>query len=325
MRGASLAASSAAINARRYMEANERSENKQHSDLKPGTPRIRYCTGNFPSLIDPTQHHVGTLAPGKGTNRHAWRMGEALSVEARIAAYPYKKSIHGAGLCDKKILHEIKSWDTHRPLALAAGKAAGLSSKGAEGCVFDKKTGLTAYILRNPETSPPEVRIVFGSWDALKKPEELSHTSRFKKAFTLVRWLRNLRNVRRKSVPESFKQASELTRQVQKLMQKNSTFKGWTLKLSGYEKGGAQASYAAVSQDKVLPARCFSSEFLSRDIINSLDEDKQRAASEAIIHYQPVEDEFVLQLDKHDKFFQNKVIGKPVAMYAREYEETHFL
>ncbi|WP_448216563.1 hypothetical protein [Endozoicomonas sp. 2B-B] len=280
--------------------------------------------GNFASLTNPWQHHVGTLTPDKGTPRNNWRMGEAMAVEARIAAYPYEKSIDDWGLKDKKILNELKSWDTDRPLALNAGKAAGLSTKGSEGCVFDKKTGLTAYILRNPKTSPPEVRIVFGSWDALKKPDELSHTGRFKKAFTLVRWVRNLRNARRKSVPESFRQASELTRQVQSLMKKNSAFKGWTLKLSGYEKGGAQAAYAAVSQDKVLQARCFSSELLSKHIINSLDEEKQQDASEAIIHYQPVEDEFALNLEKHDRFFQDKVIGKPVAMYARDYEKTGF-
>ncbi|WP_422474676.1 hypothetical protein [Endozoicomonas sp. ALB032] len=313
----------AGLSASRYAEANSRSEDTQKPKLKPMTNSPPGYIGNFASLTNPWQHHVGTLTPDKGTPRNNWRMGEAMAVEARIAAYPYEKSIDGWGLKDKKILNELKSWDTDRRLALYAGKAAGLSTKGSEGCVFDKKTGLTAYILRNPKTSPPEVRIVFGSWDALKKPDELSHTGRFKKAFTLIRWVRNLRNARRKTVPESYQQASKLTKQVQNLMKKNSAFKGWTLKLSGYEKGGAQAAYAAVSQDKVLPARCFSSEYMSSHIINSLDKEKRQAAD--VIHYQPVENEYVLNLEKHDRFFQNKVIGKPVAMYALNYEKTNFL
>ncbi|WP_257280558.1 hypothetical protein [Endozoicomonas sp. ISHI1] len=44
-----------------------------------------------------------------------------------------------------------------------------MSTKESKGCIFDKKTGLTAYVLRNPKTIPPEVRILFGDRNGLKK------------------------------------------------------------------------------------------------------------------------------------------------------------
>ncbi|WP_252176349.1 hypothetical protein [Endozoicomonas sp. 4G] len=242
--------------------------------------------------------------------------------EAKIAAYPYKQSIEAGGVIDDTIQDQLKGWDADRRLALAAGKAAGLSTKGAKGCIFDKKTGLTAYVLRNPKTNPPEVRIVFGDRDGLKKLNAPSDPPCLKKGF--MRWIRNLRNARRKNVSESFKQASELTRQVQSLMTIDNQFKGWSLKLSGFGKGGTQAAYAAVTQKTVLRASCFSSEHLSSDVINALSKEKQEAAKDAIIHYQPAPDDWSLDLKEHETFLQGKVIGKPVILEEHNYARTIF-
>lgn len=321
MVGSAAAASTAVRDARRHMYAgNDRGF--RELGLRPTPPTTLPHIGNFFSLTHPRQSSVGTLAPGKDpTDRYRWEVRDAVRHEAKIAAYPYKHSIETDGVLDDTIQDEIKCWDTERPLALAAGEAAGLSTKGAKGCIFDKKTGLTAYVLRNPKTVPPEVRIVFGDRDGLKKLNAPSDPPCLKKGF--MRWIRNLRNARRKNVSESFKQASELTRQVQSLMEKDKKFEGWSLKLSGYGNGGAQAAYAAVTQEKVLPARCFSSEHLSSHIINALDKEKQQAASEAIIHYQPAED-WCFDLRWHEVFLQDKVIGKPVILNEHNYSKTIF-
>ena len=233
--------------------------------------------GHFPSLLKGHRGSYQLLKPAPG-NAHTIKMPKPetakekiqLAVDAELAAYPYHRSLDkvnntASKETDEKKIPGMGSWDLAKPLALAAGNATGLSTKGAEGFIYDKKSGLTAYVFQNPKAVPPEVRIVFGGTTSGKSAGGMEKRSLLNGRFTLNQWIANAKNAVRGKVPDSFQQARELTTQVQRMMLLDKKYADCKLVVSGHSKGGAEASFAALTQKAPLEAVCFSSAELGRD------------------------------------------------------------
>ena len=271
-----------------------------------------------------------------------------LAIDAEIAAFPYHQSLDKIAQAtqlsenhptiDPEDGKHLKSgqWDTARPLALAAGKATGLSTKGSEGFVYDKKSGLTAYILHNPTSKPkPEVRLVFGGTTSGETTGGLVKRSLLNRGFTLRQWIANGKNAVLGKAPDSYRQASELTQKIQRLMATDPKYKDYTLTVSGHSKGGGEAAYAALSQKEPVRAICFSSAELGKEMRESIPEETRANAAAHIHHYYiegdavptmgdnalikktgkpghigkvttlPADDEGASGLDRHDKFVRH--------------------
>ena len=221
-----------------------------------------------------------------------------LAIDAEIAAFPYHRSLDKISQAtqlpenhtevDPEVGKHLNfgQWDTARPLALAAGNAAGLSTKGSEGFIYDKKSGLTAYILHNPTSVPkPEVRLVFGGTTSGKATGGLVKRSLSNRGFTLRQWIANAKNALLGKAPDSYKQASELTQKVQSLMAADPKYKDYTFSVSGHSKGGGEAAYAALSQKEPVHAICFSSAELGRKLRESIPEERKANAAAHVQHY----------------------------------------
>ncbi|MDP0587774.1 MAG: hypothetical protein QS748_00595 [Candidatus Endonucleobacter bathymodioli] len=204
---------------------------------------------------------------------------ETLALDANIAAYPYHQNIEKLTVgANKK-----ESWDLARNLALDAGKGADLSTKGSKGFIYDKKSGLTAYILHNPKSK--EVRLVFGGTSSGKHTGGIIRRSVLNGAFSLPQWLGNYKNAISNKIPKSYVQAKKLTNIVKAKMESDPNYQGYTLKLSGHSKGAGEAAYAALSQDKPLQALCFSSAQLGSKMREDISDTNKEKAPECISHY----------------------------------------
>ena len=262
--------------------------------------------GHFPSLIKGQRGSYQLLKP-QPVNTQPITMPKPetakeklkLAQDAELAAYPYYRSLDQINNTAPKGESEtaivgMKSWDLARLLALAAGNASGLSTKGAEGFIFDKKSGLTAYVLQNPKAIPPEVRIIFGGTSSGEKSGGMEKRSLLNGRFTLNQWVANIKNAVGGKIPDSYHQAREVTKNVQKIMQNDSKYQDFKLIVSGHSKGGGEASFAALTQKQPLEAVCFSSAELGRE-------------ARAMIPDQYKQDENILNKVRH-----YKIKGDPV-------------
>ena len=103
--------------------------------------------------------------------------------------------------------------------------------------------------------------------------------------FTLKQWIANGKNAALGKTPDSYKQASELTRHVMDLMAKDPKYKDYSFSVSGHSKGGGEAAYAALTQKEPVDAICFSSAELGKEMRESIPEEKRANAASHIHHY----------------------------------------
>ncbi|MDP0561450.1 MAG: hypothetical protein QS721_03585 [Candidatus Endonucleobacter sp. (ex Gigantidas childressi)] len=212
-----------------------------------------------------------------------------LGISAELANYPYSRSLdaiaYASNKLDPKKSTPIPSWHLAKPLALQAGKGANLSTSGSEAFIYNKKSGLTAYVFQNNKTKPPEIRIIFGGTSTGKHVGGLITRTIRNSGSSLKQWVANGINALRGRVPRSYKDAKKLTETVQKIMQNDSMYKNFKLSVSGHSKGGGEASFAAISLKEPVEAICFSSAELGKDMHNILSDKQKRNAHTHVTHY----------------------------------------
>ena len=283
---------------------------------KPGNNSFsKPISGNFISLANtpadkipelktaPGSIYAVTIDPPLDANSKI-----QLAIDAELAAYPYHRSLSKIAKAtetnqkvDAEFFSPHKNWDTARPLALLAGKAAGLSVKGSEGFIYDKKSGLTAYVLHNNTLSPPEVRLIFGGTSSGKKTGGLFKRSILNGRFSLNQWIANAKNALFGKVPDSYTQAKVITKKLQLVMQTDPHYQNAKLIISGHSKGGGEAAYAALSQAQPPEAICFSSAELGKGVLQSLSETSKANAARYVSHYN-IQGDMVPNLSKvHSK------------------------
>ncbi|USE35054.1 hypothetical protein [Endozoicomonas sp. SCSIO W0465] len=313
--------------------------------FQPGTHaqpgRVR---GFFQSLFGKPPETVETLI-AKSSKSYAVKSEPPVSAEkkfqlaidAQIAAFPYHRSLEKVASATEMVKSQpgidpevakhlnFGQWDTARPLALDAAKVTGLSVKGSEGLIHDKKSGLTAYILHNPVTK--EVRLVFGGTTSGESTGGLGKRALLNGIFSLNQWIANAKNAVLGKTPDSYEQARQLTQNVQMMVASDPVYNGFTFTVSGHSKGGGEAAYAALSLDKPVKAICFSSAELGKEMRDSIPEKTKAQAARYITHYNiqgdivpnigrvahglghigkvttlPAEHSWNSPLDRHDKF-----------------------
>ena len=270
---------------------------EQLSELQPASrTQLSRIKGRFLSLFKSQKGEPQTL---RSEPANAFSVQKAapetsrekiqLAVDAELAAYPYHRDLSKVSSStpsakENQELSKLGSWDLAKPLALAAGKATGLSTKGSEGFIYDKKSGLTAYLLHNP-TTPGEVRLVFGGTTSGKNAGGMEKRSLLNGGFTLKQWVANAKNAVLGKVPDSFTQAKNLTTQVQNMMANDPRYEGYKLTLSGHSKGGAEASYAALTRIPPIEATCFSSAELGQEARANIPRENKEKADSFVRHY----------------------------------------
>ena len=179
----------------------------------------------------------------------------AMAIDAQLAAYPYHRSLEKIQEAAKIHRPEKEDnaghWQPSSKLAAEIASDAGLTiSTDEPGFLYDRKSGLTAYVLHNPDQN--EVRLVFGGTTSGLKAGGFMKRSKANMKFSAKQWKANIKNALGRGIPDSFIQAKQLTASLYEKLPVSSGFQNCTLKLSGHSKGGAEASYAALSMEPPL-------------------------------------------------------------------------
>ena len=204
-----------------------------------------------------------------------------LAVDAELAAYPYHRSFHR--ILDAAHGQSIGYWQIADDLAEAAGEAASLEVDKKQAFIFDRDSGLTAYILVNRVQQ--EVRLIFGGTSSGETTGNLNIRSVFNSAFTFRQWVANAQNTLRFERPASYLEAKELAEELIFFLDFLNEYRDYRLVLSGHSKGGGEATYAALCQQSPVKAVCFASAELGDKLLDDIPPEHRVAASHFITHY----------------------------------------
>ena len=204
-----------------------------------------------------------------------------LAVDAELAAYPYRRSF--SRILDAAHGQSIGYWQIAQDIAEAAGEASGLSVDKKQGFIFDRDSGLTAYVLVN--RIQQQVRLIFGGTSSGETTGGLNIRSLFNSTFTFKQWVANAQNTLRFERPVSYLQAKELTEEVIFFLDFLNDYRDYQLILSGHSKGGGEATYSALCQQTPVQAICFASAELGDKLLGDIPTEHRVAASHFITHY----------------------------------------
>ncbi|WP_062270723.1 hypothetical protein [Endozoicomonas arenosclerae] len=212
----------------------------------------------------------------------------SMAIDAQLAAYPYHRSlekIHQAGEIHAPEKEDFATqWDPSSELAELIASDAGLTISSEEpGFLYDRNSGLTAYVLINAQLQ--EVRLVFGGTTSGLSQGDFLERSRKNFKFSGKQWKANIKNMLGRGIPDSFIQAKVLTASLLEKMPSTLEGKPFKLKLNGHSKGGAEANYAALSMTPPVQAVCFSSSELSRKALSDIPRENLAQASQLVTHY----------------------------------------
>ncbi len=213
-----------------------------------------------------------------------------LSIDAQVAAFPYHNSvenIHGAAtnrLQPDTDFSAKAQWSPDLTLGKELATKANFAFKEDTGLIYDQKSGLTAYVMKNPETQ--ELRLVFGGTTSGKKAGGMNKRMLFNAKFTLKQWIANGKNAVLGKTPDSYRQARVLTDNLLAAIKApNSGVQDYTLKLSGHSKGAGEATYAALAREQPIPAICFGSAQLGSGLQKEIPATSQALATDYVSHY----------------------------------------
>ncbi|WP_194842453.1 hypothetical protein [Endozoicomonas sp. OPT23] len=210
-------------------------------------------------------------------------------MDAQLAAYPYHQSLEkvqnaaSSKLDSDNDYSRVGNWGVERDLTSKLAESGGFGTQDKSGLIYDKKTGLTAYVMKNPETQ--ELRLVFGGTTSGKKAGGIGKRMFGNAAFTFRQWVANGKNAVLGKTPDSYQQAKALTNKLLELQSSTPELSSYELKLSGHSKGAGEATYAALARDKPLKAICFGSAQLGRSMQKEIPEENRKDSSLFITHF----------------------------------------
>ena len=210
---------------------------------------------------------------------------DSLKCDAKLANFAYTRDI--------KKLQE--NYLPDKQLALSAAKNIGITMKNVvneTGAVVDSKSGLAASIVVHKDKNIKEIVVIFGGTTAGKKVgADLMTRSRPGMNFmtTLSQWGANfLAGVGIE--PKSYKQAAALLTSIKEEVNKNDTYKGYSVRVVGHSKGGGEAMYASMMQTEPVLTTTFCPAHLSEGLINKIPPENLKKATEFINSYSPYGD-----------------------------------
>ena len=204
-----------------------------------------------------------------------------LMINAELAAFPYHRSLEKiwkiAGGCPEA------QWQPACSLALAVGASLDLPVQSEHGFIYDKETGLTAYVLENP--SMHEARLIFGGTASGETARDSNIRTLANSSFALKQWIANAQNTLRFDRPASYLQARALTAELVFFMAFINQYSTFSLTLSGHSKGGGEATYSALTQNQPSNAICYASVELGEKLLTDIPPEHSSKAGDFIIHY----------------------------------------
>lgn len=205
---------------------------------------------------------------------------QSMRCDAKLANYAYTRD-------EMQLPGHYKPADL---LAFTAIQNMGIKMNNvlnARGAVVDAKSGLTAVIVVNEKDNT--VSVIFGGTTSGKKVgADLMERSRPGMNFmtTLSQWGANI--LAGLGVePRSYKQAVALVKNIQNQIDDSTLYKGYSLRTIGHSKGGGEAMYASMMQDKPVPVTAFCPAHLSKGLINNIKKEKLEKATDLISSYSP--------------------------------------
>jgi hypothetical protein len=283
------------------------------------------------------------VAPKPNTRAEAGQ----IAINASIASFPYHGNLDSINTAEINFLGKATGWDSARELTRNVGKLTKMDNIGHQGLIYDKKSGLTAYVMQNP--AQKELRIVFGGTSSGKSFGGFYSRQAHNLGFIKHQWGANKANATNYAIPDSYKQAAQITQGVIDMIKDDPVYKEYSVVTSGHSKGGGEAAFAALKstgQTKTdgtttpTKAICFSSAEFGRGIIDSLNEQEKTKALDSITHYNiagdlvpkmgklltglshlgkiitlPASGRIPGPLDRHDKF------NKQIMQYAMQQSE----
>lgn len=158
------------------------------------------------------------------------------------------------------------------------------------GTFVDAKSGLTVSVLHNPDAN--EVVLSFGGTTSGKATgDDLFARSKPGNNFmsTVRQWGANLL-AGLGVVPKSYKQAAQFTQGILAMLPQAGLPDGTQVRTIGHSKGGGEAMFAALSQEKPLSCTAFCPSHLQQGLIDRLPADNVARAPELVTSISPYGD-----------------------------------
>ena len=305
----------------------------ESSTLDRKAPRSENKIENLKPSKSEAASYTTELAPPTTTAGLA-----KMSTSAHLATFPYNHDIGGinekagAWVPQDPSLKGLDQWgidaDLATDLSATQTKSGKYERDSATGIITNKKTGLTAAVLKNDQTK--EIRLVFGGTTSGGSSGGLNSRMVKNPLQTITQWSGNIKNAAG-GVPASFEQAKEMTDGlVKKTSEPGSPYQGYKVVLSGHSKGSAEATYAALNREEPLPAECFSSAQLGSGAQKNIPKSSLEKATQFVTHYNvdgdlvpkagnmmnglghlgnvvtiPASDTFSSPVDRHDQFHEH--------------------
>lgn len=163
------------------------------------------------------------------------------------------------------------------------GKLRSSINPQGNGSFVDKKSGLVANVVANPDTK--QIHVIFGGTTAgAFKSEDFKLRSKHNFATTLSQWVTNLKTGLGIK-PHSLHQAANMVSHVVDMVKNDPELKGYNISTIGHSKGASEAVYAALSQEKPLKATGFSSADLGGKLVRGLPAQNLAKAKDLVQHF----------------------------------------
>lgn len=213
-----------------------------------------------------------------------------LNIDAQLAAYPYHQSLDNIqnAASNKQApdadFSRLGNWSNNNELGRTLATSGSFGFQEESGLIYDKKSGLTAYVMSNPDTQ--ELRLIFGGTTSGKRAGGLNKRVAANAGFTLRQWIANAKNAVLGKTPDSYRQARELTDTLLSTVQgEGSAFKEFTVKVSGHSKGAGEATFAALARKQPVEAICFSSAQLGSGMQKEIPLSSKQNSANYVRHY----------------------------------------
>ena len=163
------------------------------------------------------------------------------------------------------------------------GKVRSSTDPQFNGSFVDRKSGLVANVVVNPDTK--QIHVIFGGTTAgAFKSEDFKLRSKHNFATTLSQWVTNLKTGLGIK-PHSLHQAANMVSHVVDMVKTDPALRDYTVSTIGHSKGASEAVYAALSQETPLHATGFSSADLGGRLVRGLPAENLARAKDLVQHF----------------------------------------